>query len=196
MKFIYAVFILLLSGVVQAQALKSLPVEGEPNAPTQMYLFSSYLCPHCADFHKNILPKIRQKYLKDKAVLYFVDIANNQKTILPAVLMRCFDAQKTARLSDLFYEKQEVWSQEKNPRSKLFELSASLEITQNDFDGCVNNRALMKQVVEQQNHFADLYHITKLPTLVIRRGNKIQQIEGADDQVMTTLDEFMAEGGQ
>lgn len=191
MKFIFAFLLLVLPGMVNAQALKSLPYEGNEKASIQMYLFSSYLCPHCADFHKNILPKIRKKYLKKDAVLYFVDIANNQKTILPAVLMRCFDAKKTAQLSDTFYEKQDEWSSETNPRQKLFELAKAFHITPKDFDKCVDDRALMEQVVEQQRNLSDLYGITKIPTLVIRRGNSVQQIEGADEETLDAVDEFM-----
>ena len=35
---------------------------GNENSAVQLYLFSSLRCPHCADFHRNILPKIKRKY--------------------------------------------------------------------------------------------------------------------------------------
>ncbi len=38
-------------------------VIGDPNAPVTIIEYSSHLCGHCADFHKDTLPLIKEKYI-------------------------------------------------------------------------------------------------------------------------------------
>ncbi len=34
---------------------------GDPNAPVEIVEYSSLTCPHCRNFHLNVLPKIKKK---------------------------------------------------------------------------------------------------------------------------------------
>ena len=43
---------------------KNLIVVGSDNAEVKIKIFSSLTCPHCANFHTNVVPKIRDKYVK------------------------------------------------------------------------------------------------------------------------------------
>ena len=39
-------------------------VLGSDNAPVKIKIFSSFTCPHCAEFHINTIPKINKKFWK------------------------------------------------------------------------------------------------------------------------------------
>ena len=36
---------------------------GNPDAPVKIVEYASFTCPHCATFHLDVLPNIKEKYL-------------------------------------------------------------------------------------------------------------------------------------
>ena len=38
-------------------------IMGDPNAPVEIVEYSSLTCPHCRNFHLNVLPEIKKKYI-------------------------------------------------------------------------------------------------------------------------------------
>ena len=43
---------------------------GNDDAPVKIKIFSSFTCPHCADFHINVLPEIKDKYLHTSQLVH------------------------------------------------------------------------------------------------------------------------------
>ena len=41
---------------------------GNPDAPVKIVEYASFTCPHCATFHLDVLPNIKEKYL-DKGLV-------------------------------------------------------------------------------------------------------------------------------
>ena len=54
-------------------------VLGQDKAPIKIKVFSSLTCPHCANFHINVIPKIKKEYIKTgKVQLIFIDFPLDQ----------------------------------------------------------------------------------------------------------------------
>ena len=52
----------------------NLVVIGSDTAEIKIKIFSSLTCPHCANFHINVVPKIKEKYVRSgKVQLIFID---------------------------------------------------------------------------------------------------------------------------
>ena len=63
LKFLQKSFLILLflcfnSYAGNAEKPNNLVVLGKNNAPVKIKIFSSLTCPHCASFHKNVIPQI------------------------------------------------------------------------------------------------------------------------------------------
>ena len=43
---------------------------GDQNAPIKMLEFASLTCGHCARFHNEVMPQIKEKYIKNGDVLF------------------------------------------------------------------------------------------------------------------------------
>ena len=46
---------------------------GSDSAPVSMYVFSSMMCSHCGDFHKNIYPKLEEDFISKVGIYYSKD---------------------------------------------------------------------------------------------------------------------------
>ena len=59
----------LLPGAAQAQSADAAApvvvemVKGNPDAPVEVIEYASYTCPHCASFHANQYPLLKQNYI-------------------------------------------------------------------------------------------------------------------------------------
>ena len=52
----------------------SFVILGPDKAPVKIKIFSSLTCPHCANFHNNVVPEIKKEYIKTgKVQLIFID---------------------------------------------------------------------------------------------------------------------------
>ena len=80
-----------------AEALKD-HVIGDANAPVTMIEYSSLTCPHCADFHANTLPTIKENYIDTGKVKMIVrDFPIGGPAYAAAMIARCAGS-RTAQL--------------------------------------------------------------------------------------------------
>ena len=71
-------------------------VLGSDSAPVKIKVFSSLTCPHCADFHIKIVPKIKKNYVESgKVQLIFIDFPLDQAAFNASKLLHCVDQKKT-----------------------------------------------------------------------------------------------------
>ena len=69
---------------------KDLVVLGSSKAPVKIKIFSSLTCPHCANFHINVVTKIKEKYIETgKVQLIFIDFPLDQIAFNAAKLLHC-----------------------------------------------------------------------------------------------------------
>ncbi len=162
-------------------------------APVQFYLFTSLTCPHCAEFHKKVLPAIKKEYVdKGKAQLIIVDMLNTEAGLLATQTLRCLDVGYADRLEDELYQKQSTWMKSSSQEAKntIALLAAKYGMTRQLFDLCVTDKELQKNIIEQQANLGKLYGITGTPTLVMRSGSRVYKWTGSDkNTVMQGLKE-------
>ena len=162
-------------------------------APTKMYLFTSLVCPHCAEFHREILPAIQEKYLKtNKTQLVVVDMLMNKPNLMGAMLLRCAPEDKTNQMEDALYSDQPAWALDENKaRAYLAEAASRGGISAGEFENCLSNTELAKTIVTEQERMSRLYDVKRMPTLMVRQGEKTSSWEGADKEtILNGLSEF------
>ncbi|MEQ1613805.1 MAG: thioredoxin domain-containing protein [Hyphomicrobiaceae bacterium] len=75
---------------------------GKVDAKIAIIEYASMTCGHCASFHKNVLPALREKYLDTgKARLIFREFPLDDLAVAASMLIRCASPMRTnALLSD------------------------------------------------------------------------------------------------
>ena len=81
---------------------KPLIVLGKENAPVKIKIFSSFTCPHCANFHLNVVPKIKKEYVDlGKVQLIFIDFPLDKMAFNASKLLNCINKNKQIAFMDI-----------------------------------------------------------------------------------------------
>ena len=93
---------------------------GNVDAPIKFTEFVSFTCSHCADFHINKLPSIKEKYI-DKGLLRLElrDFPLDGLALRAAAMSRLVDQNKYYKFVEMLFNKQKNWSQSNDPIKEL-----------------------------------------------------------------------------
>ena len=176
--FIYF-FICLKSYGDTAKVLNDLVVLGANNAPVKIKVFSSLTCPHCANFHINIVPEIKKKYVESgKVQLIFIDFPLDQAAFNASKLLHCLDQKKQIVFLDTIYKNQDEWTAGSNINeinNNLKNIVQILGINSTQFDKCLNDEVIGDKILNGRIDGHQKYSINATPTIIINE----KKLEGS-----------------
>ena len=184
---VFKIFLILFISIIicfksHSDTLKTqndLVVLGKNEAPIKIKIFSSLTCPHCADFHINVLPKIKKEYVDlGKVQLIFIDFPLDQAAFDASKLLHCLDQKKQITFLDKIYENQSQWTSGKNLseiNNNLKAIVKVLGINSKEFDKCLNNDTIIDQIINAKIDGIQKYSINATPTIIINE----KKLEGS-----------------
>ena len=144
---------------------------GNDEAKVKIKIFSSLTCPHCANFHKNIVPKIKKEYINNGMVqLIFIDFPLDHAALNASKLINCISSDKQNEFLDIVYEKQNEWTTASNIteiNENLKKLFNELGINISNFDKCLNNEDIENRILNVRIEAQKKYSINATPTIII-----------------------------
>ncbi len=153
---------------VDLEAALSPRIEGDPNAKLTMIEYSSLTCPHCATFHTEVLPKIRETYIDTgKMRLEMRDFPLDQYALRAAAMARCAPESRYFPLLDMIFKQQAKWTRTTDPIAALKQIGRLAGINGEQADACMSNEALLDGILKirlggQQDH-----DVSSTPTFVV-----------------------------
>ncbi len=148
-------------------------VMGRDDAPVTMIEYSSLACSHCAAFHRDSLPKIKEAYIdKGKVRLIYRDFPLGGLALAAAMLARCAGSERYFGFIEVLFRSQAQWSRSDNPRRELARVARFGGISQKDFEACLVNQPLMTDIRERAADAERKFGIDSTPTFIIE-GTKI-----------------------
>ena len=149
----------------------NLIVLGKDKAPVKIKIFSSFTCPHCANFHINVVPEIKKKYIDTgKVQLIFIDFPLDQMAFNASKLLHCLDKKKQILFLDTIYENQNVWTAGSNIEeinNKLKKIVINFGINSEQFDECLVDENISDKILNGRIEAHNKYSIESTPTIVI-----------------------------
>ena len=158
---------------------EQLRVYGDGN-PVSLYVFTSYSCPHCAVFHKQVLPELMAFVEQGQAKITLVEMPYEARAMTGTALARCLPSEDYERFSEAMFDNQRVWSQSVNPKPIITGYAKALGMSDSQINSCLANKALLKKITEQRDNLSGLYGVTGMPTVVAVHGGKKQLFVGTD----------------
>jgi len=141
---------------------------GEASAPITLIQYSAFSCSHCAEFHKDVLPKIEDKYVKTGEVRVILrDYPIDNPSLRASQLAWCAGPLRYRDLFDTLLDKQRQWLTSNDPVATLTVLAKSKGIDEEQFKKCLADGELMTQIIKQREEGREKYKIDATPTLVI-----------------------------
>ena len=148
---------------------------GSDDAPIKIKEYFSLTCGHCANFHKNTLPILKEKYIdKGKIQLEFVDYPLDRLAVIAAALARTLPSNKGyIKAIDVLLQKQKQWAYSKKPLQELYSVAKLFGVSSKNFDEIIKNIPLMQEIVNKMEKESKKFNIESTPTFIINNEHKI-----------------------
>ena len=157
----------------------SLVVLGQDKAPVKIKIFSSLTCPHCANFHVNVVSEIKKEYIETgKVQLIFIDFPLDQVAFNASKLLHCLDKKKQILFLDTIYETQNKWmsgSNIKDINKNLKKIVMNFGINPTQFDKCLIDETISDKILNGRIDANHKYSIDSTPTIIINE----KKLEGS-----------------
>ena len=126
-------------------------VLGPDKAPVKIKIFSSLTCPHCANFHINVVSEIKKEYIEiGKVQLIFIDFPLDQAALNASILLHCLDKKKQLLFLDTIYDTQNKWTNGSNVNdinSNLKKIVMDFGINSTQFDKCLVDETISDKIL-------------------------------------------------
>lgn len=152
---------------------------GNPDAPVKMEEFASLSCPHCAHFHNDVFPKIKEAYIDTGKVYFtFTDFPLNAPALEGALIARCLPENRYFKFLGFLFEKQADWAFSGEYRNYLKQNARLLGLTGKDADQCLSDARLRGGIVEKMQKAGKEHEISSTPSFVL---NNEERLKGAQN---------------
>ena len=149
---------------------------GSSDAKVTIVEYASMTCGHCANFHNNVLPELKKKYIDTGKVRFIMrEFPLDNLAAAGSMLARCAGGDKTYPMLDVLFQRQNDWVVRQNPVPKLFELAKQAGFTQESFDKCLTDDKLLSQVEASRTRASEVFGVSSTPTFFING----KRLEGA-----------------
>jgi len=156
---------------------------GSEDAPVTLIEYASFTCPHCATFHKNVLPSLRKDYIDTgKVKLVYREVFFDGPGLWAAMVARCGGGMKYFGVSNLIYERQREWTQGEGGAAiaqNLYKLGRIAGMKDADMEACLQDQDMAKAMVEKFQKDSAEDNVSSTPSLVLN-GENLGNLSYAD----------------
>ena len=178
---------------MSANAKDNFPYYGklDPEPKIVIKVFSSLTCPHCADFHLNVLPKLLEKYvLNEKVLIKLMDYPLDLSGLKPAQIQKCLPLEAQKSYLDEIYKTQPQWTTAKTLKeleSNIEKITSKLGLQGKDFQDCLKNKKNEDAVLQSRIKAQSKYEIDATPTLIINE----KKFKGSTKELEKYIDKLL-----
>jgi protein-disulfide isomerase len=141
---------------------------GDPQAPVTIIEYASLTCPHCAQFHTEVLPELKERYIAPgKVRMIYRDFPLDQQALNAAVLAHCAGPDRYFSFLAVLFETQASWARADDPIAALKRLGKLGGLTEQEMDACFADEALTDSILRTRLEGQNQYQIGSTPTFVI-----------------------------
>lgn len=120
---------------------------GNPQAKVTIVEYSSLTCPHCAEFHRDVLPQIKAEYIDKGLVrLVFRDFPLDGRAMGAAMVARCVPPDRYFGFIDMLFRDQQAWARGTDPLADLKVRAQLAGLAPADVDACLADKALLQGI--------------------------------------------------
>lgn len=142
---------------------------GKEDAPNTIVEYASMTCPHCAAFHKSILPELKTKFIDTgQARLILREFPLDQLAAQASMVARCAGPDRYYPMVGALFETQASWVTEGDEgTAKLLQIAKQAGFTKEKFDACIGDKALFDKIVETRARGHETFGIDSTPSFFV-----------------------------
>lgn len=144
---------------------------GDPDAPVTVIEYASLTCPHCATFHRNVMPRLKEEYV-DTGQVYFItrEVYFDRYGLWAAMLARCGGEARYFPMIEMIFENQREWASSNDPAvvvENLRRLGRRSGLSNDEVDACLQDADQARAMVAVYQHHATNDRIEATPSFVV-----------------------------
>ncbi len=144
---------------------------GAEDAPITMVEYASFTCPHCKNFHHDVLPQIMENYIDTgKVRMIYRGIYFDRLGLWADMLARCGGPDRYFGIAAMIYDKQKEWTSSENAVGvvdNLYAIGRLAGLEQADMEACMQDNVTAKAMVAFSTESAEADGVNSTPTFVI-----------------------------
>ncbi|WP_425419091.1 DsbA family protein [Oricola indica] len=143
-------------------------VEGAEDAPITVVEYASMTCSHCAHFHKETFPAIKENYIDTGKVRFILrEFPFDPRAAAAFMLARCAPEGKYFAMVDVLFKQQQSWAFVENARPPLENIAKLAGFTQESFQTCLTNQKLLDDINSIRERASAEFGVNATPTFFI-----------------------------
>ncbi len=120
--------------------------QGSADAPVTIVEYASMTCPHCAHFHEESYPVLKEKYIDTGKVRFVLrEFPFDPIAVAGFMVARCLGDKRDAMVSLLFAQ-QKNWAYSDKPLQGLENLVKQAGMSRDAFETCLKDQTLYENV--------------------------------------------------
>ena len=142
---------------------------GSENAKVTIIAYESLTCSHCADFHKDVYPKLKKDYIDTGLVkIEFRHFPLDIAALNASKISQC-KADQSLKILESLYTNQQAWVkgstiEEVNDNLRKFLTKEGFKI---NFNECINNKEVEDFVLNDRVEGTKNFKVNATPTIII-----------------------------
>ncbi|GHA30472.1 disulfide bond formation protein DsbD [Devosia pacifica] len=165
-------------------------VLGEEDAPVTIIEYASPTCPHCASFHNEVYPQLKEQYIDTGEVKLIV--RPFVRNVLDAAIFMLAEAageDSYHNVIETYFNTQMTWATSEAPRDAIFEIAQDLGFTQESFDAALTNQELFVAMEAMREQALNDFGLEGTPTFYINGktlsgGKTLEQLTAEIDPLL------------
>jgi len=139
---------------------------GAADAPVTIVEYASATCPHCANFHADTFPTLKEEFIDTGKVRFvFREFPFDDLALAAFMLARCAPEERYFSLIDVLFEQQQTWTQ--NPRPELLKIGRMAGFTPETFEQCLKDEDIAKGILAIRSTADEQYGVKSTPTFFV-----------------------------
>lgn len=156
---------------------------GDPDAPVTVIEYASFTCPHCATFHQEVFPRLKEEYI-DTGRVHFIlrEVFFDRPSLWAAMLARCAGEDRYFGMAGLLFEEQETWARPADGPAiveALYSLGRQAGMTRETMDACLQDSGFARTLVARYQEQATADDIQSTPFFIIN-GERVGNLAWED----------------
>ena len=173
---IFLILVLFFGSINISNAEVNRIVAGNKDAKITIIAYESLTCSHCADFHKEIYPLLKENFIDNGLVkIEFRNFPLDLAALNASKIAHC-NNDGSSKILHYLYENQNKWVrgktiEELNKNLKKLIENSSYSL---NFDSCINDKTLEDHILEDRINGIKSFKVQATPTLIIL-GEKFEK---------------------
>ncbi len=141
---------------------------GPADAKVTIIEYASMTCSHCAAFHKDTYPALKERYIDTGKVRFTLrEFPLDPLATGAFMLARCEGESKYYPVTDLLFDAQKSWAFVDKPLDALQQMLRQAGYSKDKFESCLRDQKLYEAVNAVRKRAEEVFKVTSTPTFFI-----------------------------